>query len=70
MRREFFLITSGSQRVKHNYSEVSVPVKEFMNCVISKKSLILFAHCCFRDDMSHVNGVLKLTDGFFSLFVL
>lgn len=41
-----------------------------MNCVISKKSLILFAHCCFRDEMSHVNGVLKLTDGFFSLFIL
>ena len=47
-----------------------MPVKEFKNCVISKKSLILIAHCCFRDDMSHVNGVFKLTDGFFSLFVL
>ena len=47
-----------------------MPVKEFKNCVISKKSLILIAHCCFRDGMSYVNGVLKLTDEFFSLFVL
>ena len=69
MRRELFLIASGCQRVKI-YSEVSVPEKEFKNCVISKKSLILIAHCCFRDDMSYVNGVLKLTDEFFSLFVL
>ena len=69
MRRELFLIASGCQRVKI-YSEVSVPAKEFKNCVISKKSLILIAHCCFRDDMSYVNGVLKLTDEFFSLFVL